>query len=159
MVGGAVAALHVNDLLVLDVISELAAHAAERADRVHRPVGDFERGVARGHQCACRASLHALAARYAGAQTHGIVEVEHDLGMLAAESVADDVVDLLFAAGAETPRALDAGIQIDRNGRMRNIHGRLSPRGEARLAHLQLAHPLIQLGIWRVGLLGHVRQQ
>src|ERR1019366_2593920 len=49
---------------------------------------------------------------------HRIVEVEHDLLTVAAPGHADDVVNLHFAAGAHTKIALDAGVEIDRHGRM-----------------------------------------
>ncbi len=71
--------------------------------------------------------MHALAAGDAGGIAHGIVEVEHDLGMLAAVRVADDVVHLLLAAGAQAARALDAGIQVDRDRRVGEIRFGLVP--------------------------------
>ena len=42
---------------------------------------------------------------------------------------------------------------------MREVFGRLMPRGEARLADGQLLRPQIELGVERVGRLGNVRQQ
>ena len=46
---------------------------------------------------------------------HRVVEVEHDLLVMAAAGHADDVVDLHLAAGADAEIALDAGVEIDRH--------------------------------------------
>src|SRR4051794_1479441 len=84
LVGGAVAALDGDDTLILDLIRQLAADTAVRADAVDLAVGRV--GVdaalideALLHQCAGRAGLHALAAGYAGAFAHRVVKVEDDL--------------------------------------------------------------------------------
>jgi len=79
--------------------------------------------------------------------------------VLAPEGVANDVVHLLFAARAHAAPALDAGVEVHRNGRMRDILRRLMPRREAGLADRELPRPLVELGIERVGRLGNVRQQ
>src|SRR5690554_7936845 len=71
LVGGAVPALHEQDLFTLDVVGELAAHPAVGADRIHGAVG--RRGVAAallidqggGHQRPGGAGLDALAAGHA----------------------------------------------------------------------------------------------
>src|SRR6266404_786125 len=112
VVGRAVAALGVNDLLVLDLIGDLTADAAEWAERVHLLVGIGDAGLVlvqhhRGHQRAGRASLHAFATGDAGRLTHGVVEVEHDLGVVIAIGHADNIVDLDLAAGAHAETALD----------------------------------------------------
>src|SRR5262249_32262062 len=60
------APLHPDDLVSLDVVREQAADAAIRADRVDRLVGDDLADLARGHERARRAGLHALAAGDAG---------------------------------------------------------------------------------------------
>src|SRR6266699_2346628 len=79
--------------------------------------------------------------------------------MLAAERVADDVVHLLLAAGAQAPRALDTGVQVHRDRRVRQVGLRLLPRLEARLADFQGFRPMIELGVERVGFLRNVREQ
>ncbi len=112
-----------DDLVVLDLVGELAADAAIRADRVDGAVGRAEIDVVgvdqgRRHQGAGRTGLHAFAAGDAGRGAHRIVEVEHDLFEVAAAGHADDVVDLHFAAGADAEIALDAGVEIDRHRRM-----------------------------------------
>ena len=80
VVGRAVAAVDVEDLVVLDVVGQLAADAAVRAHRVDLLVGHGAAPtLARRHQRAGRAGLHALAAGDAGGRAHRVVHVEHDL--------------------------------------------------------------------------------
>ena len=85
LVGGPVAAADVDDLVVLDVVGELAADAAIGADAVDLAVGLarvrtlFVVDQRRRHQRAGRAGLHAFAAGDAGRGAHRVVEVEHDL--------------------------------------------------------------------------------
>ena len=112
-----------DQLVVLDLIRELTADAAIGADAVDGAVGEFGADVGhvdqrRRHQRAGRAGLHAFAAGDAGRIAHRVVEVEHDLFKMAAAGHADDVVDLHFAAGADAEIALNAGVEIDRHGRM-----------------------------------------
>ncbi len=149
VIGRAVAALDADDRFVLDVIGDLAADAAVRADRRHGPVRNDEIGVVRRRERACRARLHAFAAGDARRGAHRVVEVEHDLRVRAAKRVADDVVDLLLAAGAHAARALDARVEVDRHRRMREVGRGLRTRREARLPDAELALPLGEL---RVGL-------
>ena len=136
LIGRAVAAADVQKLVVLDVIGELAADAAIGADRMHFAVGEFGAHVLgvdqrRRHQRAGRAGLHAFAAGDAGRVAHRVVEVEHDLFAVAAAGHADDVVDLHFAAGADAQIALDAGVEIDRHGRMAAVGVRRGTLAEA----------------------------
>ena len=123
LVGRAVLAGDGDDLVVLDLVGELAADAAIGADAVDGAVGLALIDIVlvdhrRRHQRAGRAGLHAFAAGDAGRGAHRIVEVEHDLFEMAAAGHADDVVDLHFAAGADAEIALDAGVEIDRHGDM-----------------------------------------
>ena len=122
LVGRPIAALDVQQLVVLDLVGELAADAAIGADAVNRAVGKVRRRAyiglihqRRRHQRASRAGLHAFAAGDAGRGTHRVVEVEHDLLAMATAGHADDVVDLHLAAGADAEIAVDAGIEIDRH--------------------------------------------
>src|SRR4029078_6043121 len=119
----------------------LAATAAERADRVHLLIHDLEPGLARRHERARGAGLHALAAGDAGRSAHRVVLVEHDLRVLAAERVADDVVHLLFAAGTQAARALDAGIQVHRDGGVGNVRLGLFPGLEPWFSNSALQGP------------------
>ncbi len=121
MVGRAVLAFDVQDVVVLDEVRELAPDAAVGADRIDDLVRHLQRNAARGRECPGRAGLHALTARDTGAGAHGIVEVEHDLRMVAAPGVADDVVHLQLAAGAHATGALDAGVEVDRHRGMGEI--------------------------------------
>ena len=141
VVGRPVAAVDEQDLVVLDVVGQLAADAAIRAERLHLLVGDGERDLARRHQRAGRAGLHALAAGDAGRRAHRVVHVEDDLGVVAAKGEADHVVDLLVAAGANAARALDARRQVDRHRRVREVGRDRRARREARLADAELAPP------------------
>ncbi len=107
LVGRAVLAFHRDDLLILDLIGELAADAAIRAHAVDFAVRRALEDVLlvdhrRRHQRAGRAGLHAFAAGDAGGGAHRIVEIEHDLLGHAAARHADHVIDLHFAAGADT---------------------------------------------------------
>ena len=110
LVGRAGATVHLDNALVLDVVGDLTAHTAERANGIHLTVHHL-----RAHQTAWAqgpggAGLHALAARDAGALAHGVVEVEYDARVSAAALRADDAIHLLFTTGAHTTVALDAGV-------------------------------------------------
>src|SRR5690606_38725419 len=153
-VGRAASALHVEDLVVLDVIGELTPDAAVRADGIDGPVNHRLRDVACWHERPGRAGLHALAARHTGGVAHGVVEVEHELRVPAPEGIPDDVVHLLFAAGADAPLALDAGVEMHRDRRMREILGWLRTFAEARLADAELLRPVLELRVQRVLRLG-----
>ena len=63
---------------------------------------------------------------------HGVVQVEHHLGVRAAQCQADDVVDLRFAAGAHAAVALDAGVEVDGHGRMGQVGAGCSRRRAVR---------------------------
>ena len=125
VIGRAVASFDAHDLVVLDVIRELAADAAIRAQRRYGAVGRREIRFLRRRERAGGTRLHAFAARDARRLAHRIVQVEHDLRVRAAQRETDDVVDLLLAARAHAARALDAGVEIDRHRRVRNIRGGL----------------------------------
>ena len=75
----------------------------------------------RFHQRAGRARLHALAASDAGRGAHIGVEVEHDLRTMAAVGHADDVVVLYLAASAHAQAAVDAGVEVHGDGRVRVV--------------------------------------
>src|SRR5581483_9746416 len=99
LIGGTFLAGHRDELVVLDLVGELTADAAIRANAVDLAVGKLGAHVLlvnqrRRHQRAGRAGLHAFAASDAGRLPHRIVEVEDDLLVDAAASHANDVVDL-----------------------------------------------------------------
>src|SRR5215210_241404 len=129
----------VKELVVLDVVGELAADAAVWTDAVHLPIGEKRGGAdiilvhqRRRHQRAGWAGLHAFAAGNARARAHRVVEVEHDLFVVPAPRHADHVVDLHLAARADAKIALDAGIEIDRHRRMAAVgRGLTLARGQA----------------------------
>src|SRR5690606_32238240 len=104
----AVAPVDIEDLVVLDGIRELATDAAVGANGVNLLLGLDETHAPRRHQRAGRACLDAFSARDARRLAHRVPLVEHDARVLAAEGIADDVIDLLLAAGAHAARALDA---------------------------------------------------
>ncbi len=152
MIGRTVAAFGVDHLLVLDLVGDLAADAAERAQRIHLPVGIGDAGLLliehyRGHQCAGRARLHTFTAGHAGRFTHRIVEVEHDLGTVIAIGHADHVIDLDLAAGAHAQAALDAGIEIDAHGGMAGVALPALGGGEAAFGHFDLFGPVPEFRI------------
>ena len=129
-IGGAFAPGDRDQLVVLDLVSELAADAAIRADAVDLAVGIFGADVLlvderRRHQRAGRAGLHAFAAGDASGVSHRVVEVEDDLFVMTAARHADHVIDLHFAAGADAEIAVDAGIEIDRHRHMAAVGRRL----------------------------------
>ena len=117
----AVASFDVVDLIVLDIEGEQAADAAVGTGGGHLLIGTHEAGILGRHERARRAGLHAFPAGDAGAHAHRIIEVEDDLRMRAAEGVADHIVDLFFAAGPYAAVALDAGVEIHRDGGVRQI--------------------------------------
>jgi len=126
LVGRAVSTGHVQKLVVLDVISELAANTTIRAHAVNFAIGEFSAHVLvvdhrRRHQRAGRASLHAFAAGNASRLAHRIVEIKNDLLVVASTGHSDNIVDLHFTAGANAEIALNAGVEIDGHGRMAPI--------------------------------------
>src|SRR5260370_3329648 len=152
LVRRSVPAIDIEQLVVLDVVGELAADAAIRADAVDGAGGLGGEDVVlvdqRGrHERASRAGLHALAAGDAGALAHRIVEIEHDLLAMAAPGHADDIVDLHFAAGANAEIALDAGVEVDRHRRVAAIGLGLRPRGEAALLDADAIGPAPEAGV------------
>src|SRR6185312_6653401 len=146
-------------LIVLDVIRELTADTAIRAQRFDTLVGYRERRFARRHQRTGRTRLHTLAAGDARRGAHRVIHVEHDLGVLAAEGETDHIVDLLVAAGAQAAGALDARIEIHCDRRVAQVGRDLRPRRETGLADTQTGGPVIDLVVARVVLLGHVGLQ
>src|SRR5690606_10941501 len=79
-VGRAVPALHADDFFTAHLPGDQAADAAEGADRIDAAVHGLRTYQGLGAERTGRAGLHALAATYAGAQPHGIVQVEHRPG-------------------------------------------------------------------------------
>ena len=159
VVGRSVTTLDIQDPVVPDLVGQLAADTAIGTDRVDLPVRHFKGNVAGGHQGAGRAGLYTLAAGDAGTLAHRVVEIEDDVARLAPAGISDDAVDLLLAAGAQAAGALDAGLEIDRDGRMREVgHGVRAP-GKARRAQLQLLRPVVQFIVAGVAAAGHVGLQ
>ncbi len=68
-------------------------------------------------------------------------------GVRAAQRETDDVVDLFLAARAHATRALDAGIEVHRHRRVRDIGGRLCPRGKAGTSDAQRLFPVFEFGV------------
>src|SRR5512145_2300928 len=133
------AAVDVEDLVVLDLVLNLAADAAVGADTVDfalRLGGDGEVAFVdqrRFEERSGRTGLDALSTRHAGRMAHGVVEIKDDLGVVAAIRHANHVVNLHLAAGANAEVAVNAGVEIDRHRRMAAVGGgRLAPRQPAR---------------------------
>ena len=146
VIGGAVAALGIDDLFVLDLIGHLAADAAVRAKGVHLSVGV---GYALlhvvehdgRHQRAGRTGLDAFAAGDAGGFAHRIVEIEHDLRAVIAPGHADNVVHLHLAAGTHAQPALDASVEVDAHRRMAGVCNRAFGCGKAAARDLEPVRP------------------
>ena len=139
VVSRAIASVHANDQVVLDVVSEQATDTTKRTNGVHFFVDNLGAQLCFWHQRPRGAGLHAFAARHAGAVTHGVVQIEHDLAVAAAHGIANNVVDLLFAARTHAAVALDAGIQVDGHSRMRHIGlGLFASQGLEFWAHLHV---------------------
>src|SRR6516162_10205345 len=152
VVGRAVPAFDRDDMVVLNLVSQLAADAAIGADTVDFAVGSVRKGTVgidqcRGHQGTGRTSLHAFAAGDAGTRAHGIVKVEDYLLTPIAGRHADHVVDLDLTAGAHTEIALYTGVQLHRHRRMAAIGRRSRMLWEAAVADLQPVGPLPQPGV------------
>src|ERR1700730_14823942 len=99
LVRRAVVAGDVEELVVLDLVGELAADAAIGANAIHAPVGKFGAHVRRvyhrrRHQRAGGTGLHALAAGHARGDAHGVVEVAPDLPVQDAAADASSVASL-----------------------------------------------------------------
>ena len=137
LVRRAVAAADVEQLVVLDVVGELAADAAIGAHAV-----DLAVRILRCARCASSTSVAGISAPVGQACTHSpqATQVDAPIGSsksntifspMAAAGHADDVVDLHFAAGADAEIALDAGVEIDRHRRMAAVGRRRRARGKA----------------------------
>ena len=126
--------LDVQDPIVFDVIGELTTHTAIRAERIDRPVGFGQRDLARRHEGAGRAGLYALSATDTSGCAHRVVHIENNLRVLAARGEPDHIIHLFIAASAHATRALDAGIEIDGDRRVRIVRHDCRPRRKARLA-------------------------
>ena len=64
-----------------------------------------------------------------------------------ATSHADDIVDLHFSAGTDAEIALNAGVEIDRHGRMTAIGRRLAMRGKPAGADVHAVGPRPEFGL------------
>jgi len=73
------------------------------------------------HQSAGRTGLDAFTAPDTGAVAHRVVEIEHHLATMAAIGHANDIVHLNLSTGPDAERAVDAGIEIDRNRGVRIV--------------------------------------
>src|SRR6516164_5768005 len=151
LVGRSVAAGDVKKLVVLDVISELAADTAIGTDAVDRAVRCPGKNIARvdqrrRHQRPGRTGLHAFAAGDTGGGAHRVVKIEHNFLAMAAAGHADHVIDLNFTAGTNTQIAMNAGVEINRHRRVRTIgRWRLTTR-KAALRDLKPRRDLPQFG-------------
>jgi hypothetical protein len=133
-VGRAIPAFYRHDSASPDPVRELAAHAAIGTHAVNLievvcPSATVLVHQADFHEGPGGASLHTLPAGYTGALAHGIPLVEHDPGAVAAESHADHVIHLDFAAGADAERAVDTGVEEHAHGRVAGIGWGGLPRG------------------------------
>ena len=129
-IGRAITTFDTNDLVVLDVVGKQTTNTAIGTDRIDLAIGFNHMRTGGVAECAGRTGSDAFAAGDAGGLTHRVADIEHDLGVMTALCQADDVVDLGFAAGPQAARALDAGIEVDRDCRVRQVGCRLMARLE-----------------------------
>ena len=126
-----VAGVNVEDLVVLDVT--VVWEPTPQSGTAYRPtclVVDVRAGlvdrlfssVRRWHTC-----THSPHATQVDCPMPW--SVEHDLGAVPAECHADDVVGLHLAAGADAQVAVDAGVEVHGDGRMRAVATGRSPLG------------------------------
>ena len=158
VVGGAVASFHGHDALVLDLVAQQATDPAIGADGIDRAVHGLVAHQGLGHQRPRGAGLHTFATGHAAAVAHGVAQVKDDLRVPTAVGHADHVVHLRLAAGAHTAGALDAGVQVDGDGRMAQIgRGGWGPqRRQGRTwLHAQRVGPLAELAVRLAGLPVH----
>jgi len=148
-----VAPVDADDGVVLDVVGQLAADAAVRADRINLLVGHNLVGLLRRRQRTGRTGLHALTTGDTGGCAHRVVEIEHDFRLTATKRVADHVVVLFLAAGAHAARALDAGVEVDRHRGVRKIGIGLLAGVESRCRHAEFAGPFGQFVFGRLVIL------
>ena len=151
LVGRAVATGDVADLVVLDVVGDLAADAAVGADALDLAI-DLGWPLARASTIAA-----GIRAPVGQAWTHSpqATQVDGPIGSSWSNTIlacgvavrhADHVIDLDLAAGAHAEIAVDAGVQIDRHRRVAEVGRRRSRLGK-RLA----PHPLGPLPEPRIG--------
>ena len=162
LVGRPVAPLDILNAVILHIKAQQTAHAAIRAGRGHLFIRLGEAHIAGRHQRPGRARLHAFTAGHAGALAHGRGHIEHDLRFMAAKGIADHIIDLLLAAGPHTAGALNAGVQIDGDGRMGQIRRHGLALSKAGFVNLEPVGPVIQFraqAIGRLALRGHIGQQ
>src|SRR6185312_4265606 len=125
------------------VVGQRAAHAAVRADGVHRvefgarPDGDVVDRLVR--QRAGRAGGHAFAARYAGRGAHRVAQVERDVRGVTLSAAPDHVVALNVIARPGAPVTEDAGVMVDRDDRAGQID---AAAGAARQGGVATVHPV-----------------
>ena len=161
LVGGTVPAFYILYVVVFYVERQQATYAAIGTDGINLLVRFHQTHVPGRHQGAGRTGLHAFAAGHTGALTHQVTHVEYDFGVLAAQGVTDNVVHLLFPAGAHATGALDTGIQVDRDRGVRQVRSDRLARLEAGREYVQLRSPVVQFRVQAVGrcaLLRHVGQ-
>src|SRR5271165_6590351 len=166
VVGRPVSAVDRDDPVIADPVGQLTAHPAIGTHALDLAVGRIREDAirvdqARRHQRAGRTGLHAFAAGDASAGPHRVVEIEDDLLVMAAPRHADHIVDLHFAAGADTKGALDAGVELHCHRRMAAVGRRRRQAREAAVADAELVGPSPQprIGVVRRGTRGLIADQ
>ncbi len=152
MVSRSVTALNVEDFVVFDVVSELATDTTVWADRIDFFIRLHHAHIIGRHQSPCRTGFHTLATGDTGAFAHGVIQVKYDFSMMTAHRQANNIVILFIAAGPHTACALNTGIHIDRNRRVRQIGLWILTRFETRGADVQFSGPVVEFGVQGVRL-------
>ena len=125
VIGRPITPFYTHYFVVFDVVGEQAADTAKRANGIYFLVNHLRSNLRLGHEGARWTSLHTFSTSHTSAAAHTVLQVKHNLTLCTTMCKANDVVDLLFAAGAHTSVALNTGIKINGHGRMRDITRRL----------------------------------
>ena len=147
----AVASRHVTDLVVLDVIGDLAADPAVRAHAVD-PAVDLRMADA------CSSTIEdGIRAPVGQAWTHSPqATVLPPIGSSMSNTIFEPTLRYAMpmtsltctAAGAHVQIAVDAGVQVHRHRGVAEVGRRARAFREARAAHAHPVRPLPQLGSW-----------
>ena len=151
LIGRTVPAFRIQDLVIADLEGQLTTNAAERTHTVNLAVDPRIADHGFLQQRARWAGLHTFTAANAGALPHGIIKIKDNLRAHSAAGHADHVIDLHIAAGTDAEITVDAGIQIDRHGRMRQIIDGHVPGCKPAIGDLLLIGHLPEVAICIIG--------
>ena len=151
-IGRPIAALHRDNVIVPDLVGNLAAYTAVGAD-----TRDFAKRPRYSnalfvhpccfHQRAGRAGLNTLAARDTGAVPHWVIEVKNDFGLMPAPGHTDHIIDLHLTTGAYAQIAVDTGVQCHVHCGMARVRCRSGASRKSTCLDAQAVSPLPEAGV------------